>query len=404
MKIPSELCIKCKAADYLCGWYHERNSCRIPYCPLLAKLDVPSSVQSIGEDFAGPSSSVFIGRVGYPDVFVGPLAADFVVQEPSELFGQDYGKIISMRSSVLRSKNRQNIFSRASVVEKMQEIALAKKPADIEMQFKKKPVYRPTFSSITAPMGPSAILKKLTLQSNISISRKVEYVINDDLLATEQAKMLYRIGQDIYKITTILSAGILGLEENKKMIPTRYSITAVDDILCKNMLDDVRHFPQINECRVYSSEYLGNHFEILLMPGPWEYEGFESWAPGSFWAANLKNVITVEEYEPFGGRKSYADKQGGGYYAARFGIVEALWSMRKQARAIVFREISEKYIIPLGVWVVRETVRHAMQQQPKKFAALDEALKYLDTRLHIKTAHYRAKSRMLQQSRLSDFL
>ena len=111
----------------------------------------------------------------------------------------------------------------------------------------------------------------------------------------------------------------------------------------------------------------------------------------------------VEEYEPFKGRTSYADKEGGGYYAARLGVLEGLRKLKRRARVVVFREVYEGYTIPLGVWVVRETARNAFNGSPQKFATLKEALSHIDSKIRLPMSDYVKNSRILKQTRISDF-
>jgi hypothetical protein len=395
----ANLCLICKGGKALCG--HK-------VCPKLASMSIKPKVQGMDTDFFGPSISVFIGRYGYPDVFAGPMAT-FVPEEkynddPSTWFEMSYPDIVEMRSTLLRSKLKQNIFSRGKFVQENQELAMSVKPTDVEMEFYKKPVYRMSFSAMVQPMGPSANLKKLDITENPKIPKKVDYIVSDDLKAADASFELYKTEINTYKITTILSSGALGLEQNRKLVPTRWSITATDDIIAKNLIAGVKDFKSVNKYQVYESKNLDNHFVILLMPGNWEYEGFEAWAPGTVWSQGLKEAQVIEEYEPYAGRTKYADKQGGGYYAARIAVLEGLAEIRRQARVVVFREIQEGYIVPLGVWVVRETARNAFKNPKIEFDTQDEALKYIDSRLRLPVKKYIGQSRILRQKRLSDYL
>ena len=103
------------------------------------------------------------------------------------------------------------------------------------------------------------------------------------------------------------------------------------------------------------------------------------------------------------GRKKYAFSQSGGYYASRLGVVEGLNNMRKQARVVCFREIYEGYTVPMGVWVVRESVRNAMSQKPKKFNTLNEALIDINCRLRVSIREYMKKSMSFRQRKLGEF-
>ena len=398
MVSPANLCILCKGSRALCG--KER-------CPLYSKINIgPLVEKNVSKDFFGPSTNVFVGRIGYPRVSIGPLTAIEMktnIDSPGTWFGMEYGDIIELQSLLLRSKLRQDIRSRSRFVEENQELALASKPTDVEMRFTKKPIYNMSFSDMYQPMGPSASLEKMWIAENPKISNRVERIVRDEIKASEVSVMLYDLGQDVYKISSILSSGIMGMKERKKLVPTRWSITATDDMIFKNLVSEVKSFPSVNEYMIYSSNYLDNHFQILLMPGSWEYENFEAWAPGSMWSFNLKKTEIIEEYEPFKGRTRYADKEGGGYYAARLGVIESLHKMRRQARVVVFREIYEGYTVPLGVWQVRENVRNAFRQKPEKFATMNEALKHIDSKLRIPMEDYIKNSLMLKQKRISDF-
>ncbi len=400
MVSPARLCIICKGSRRLCGW-------RV--CPLYSRIQViPRIEHSLGKEFFGPSTSVFVGHNFYPNVYAGPLASlDSenleTIDSPQEWFGKPYGEIIRFRSLVLRSKSRENIFSRSKFVEQNQELALAKKPTDVELGFKKVPRVSFEFSDITQPMGPSGSLKKFRITENPKIPQRVEKIVRDEIKAREAVNLLYKKDTDVYKIITILSSGVLGLDQNKKMVPTRWSISGVHDMLANQLIKEIKQYQSISEFMVYSSEYLDNHFEILLMPGNWEFENFEAWSPGSSWSFNLKKTEILEEYEPYTGRNKYAELQGGGFYSSRLGVTEGLVKLRKQAKVVVFREIHEGYTIPLGCWQILENARNAFRQNCMKFDTKEEALKYIDSKIRLPIIEYLKQSVILKQKRLSDF-
>jgi len=398
MVSPARLCLMCKGGRQLCG--HSP-------CPLLPKFGVEKRLEGkMGREFFGPSYSVFVGRYGYPRVNVGPMVA---VEEkpgldsPNQWLDRDYGDIVELRSLLLRSKQREAVRSRSRLVLESQELVLASRPTDVEMAFKKDPVYRVSFSDVVQPMGPSALLDRMRVTENVHVPRKVDKIVSDELKASEQSYELYKTGQDVYKISAILSSGALGLEKNKKLVPTRWGITTSDSIIAKELMKNVREYPPINEHIVFESKHLDNHFVILMMPGSWEFENFEAWTPGSMWSQNLKKTEILEEYEPFKGRTKYAELEGGGYYASRIACVEKLHEMKRQARVVVFREIYEGYVVPLGVWVVRQTARSAYKNKPHKFATLKEALEHINKRLRLPVSEYRKQSKILGRKTLLDF-
>jgi len=395
------LCLECKGGRLLCG----RES-----CPLLAKIHFQSPIeQKLGKTLFGPSPpSLFVGWMGYPNVLVGPMASvdaenPQLLDNPAGWYGADFNDIIRMRSALVRSKSKEHIKSHSRLVSDVQELSLSVQSVDVELEFKHAPKYSLSFSPIQQPMGPAATLEKFTIAENTKIPLKAERIVRDDLKATESAALLYAKDFDIYYISKVLSAGVLGMNAGRKLVPTRWSITATDDILAKEMLKKIRQYSQISEYLVYSNTYLENHFEVLLMPGAWSFEQFEAWSPNTLWTLAMDKPTITQECESFEGRTKYAIKEGGGYYAGRFAVCEQLEKMKKQATAVIFREIYESYVMPVGVWEVRENVRHAFENKPRRFATMKDALADIRARLHLPLEEYLRKSALLRQRKLSDF-
>ncbi|MBN2330830.1 MAG: hypothetical protein JXC85_03370 [Candidatus Aenigmarchaeota archaeon] len=401
MVSPARMCLVCKGSRRLCG---------LSICPVMSRFSLKSKIgPSLKESFFGQTTSVFIGHYNYPNVFVGPLAPltsenISVIDDPSKWFGTSYSSLVEMRSSLLRSKEVSSVYSRARTIYDMQEIAMASRPPDVEMRFKGKPVYRVSFSDVTQPMGPTAKLLSFSLGQNVRVPARVEKVVSDDLKARDASFQLYLAGQDVYKISTILSSGALGVRENRKLVPTRWSITASQTTIADMLIGDVKKLRSVNDFTVFSSAYLDNHFVVLLMPGNWEFENFEAWAPGTPWSMNAKRTEVLGEYEPHGGRTSYAELQGGGFYASRLGVAEGLLKMRRQARVVVFREVHEGYVVPLGVWQVLENVRNAFRQRAEKFDTKEGALRHVDSLLRLPISDYVRQSVLLKQKRLEEFM
>lgn len=396
-----ELCLVCKGGRLLCG----RNT-----CPLLQKIKIQTPIkEKLSQEMFGPSPSIFVGWGNYPDISIGPMTAidpenAALLDDPSRWYGFDFDRIIEMRSLLVRSKKQQNIMERTKFIEKSQEIALSIKPIDVETEFKSRPSYKISFSPISQPMGPTAVIRDFRIAENPKIPIKVDAIVSDELKAVDATFQLYRKNFDVYYLTTVLSSGALGFEEHKKLVPTRWSITAIDDIIAKELMKEIRNFPVINEFLVYENTYLENHFEILMIPGKWEFEQFEAWDPKTLWTLAYDKPVIQEEHEGFKGRTTYATKEGGGYYAGRIAVTESLSRMKRQARVIIFREIYEGYIMPVGVWEVRENVRKALEKKPKKFNNLKEALNDIDSRLAIPIGEYVKRSEILKQRRIDEYL
>ncbi|MEM2675545.1 MAG: hypothetical protein QXT10_03495, partial [Candidatus Bathyarchaeia archaeon] len=228
-----------------------------------------------------------------------------------------------------------------------------------------------------------------------------------DLKAAEAVLELYQKGVLVTKIQRAFSVGAFGLERNRRLVPTRWSITAVDSIISKALMDKVKTFPEISEYRVYESRYLDNIFEVLMIPGKWSYESIEAWYPGTVWNPHGRNIVMYSDWEGYEGRTTYAEI-GGCYYAARLAVCEQLVKEQRQATVIVLREAHPGYIMPIGVWQVRENVRNAMRQKPYTFRTLEEALQFIAGRFQIPIQRWIMRSVLLKnalfQKRITDYL
>ncbi len=391
------LCAVCKGSRLLCG---------LKSCPILNAILRRQS--DLSEDFFGPSTSVFIGRMGYPQVGVGPLTVvqdhadlELSVAHPAEWLAVGIPKLVELRGATLRARKPEHIGAKSGFISDLRELAMAERPTDVELRFGSKPVFKFSFSEILPPTGATVRVENMRVVENPRIPKKVERIVTDDLKAVEAVNMLYDTGMDVYKLSEILSAGILGRNRSKKLVPTRWSITATDDIVFRYLASKLKEYPPLDSFLVYESVHLGNRFVILLLPSLFEFENFEIWFSGSVWSMGKSTIL--EEYEAYNGRKRYAADEGGGYYAARLAVAEALSRMGRQAGVVVFREIEPSYVLPLGVWVVRETMRDAFRRRAEKFQRLEEALTYINSRLISDIEVLKAKSRIIGQRRLDSY-
>lgn len=367
------------------------------------------------EDIAGMSPpSVFIGRIGYPNVYAGPLVPPIsedtsIYDLPEQWFRKSIDEIVGFRSMLVRGKHRvnvTNVLKAGKIMDATRDLALADASIDMELNLTKKPRGSIFMDDDVQPFGPSAPIRDMRV-GNARYEQNIEKAYYDtDLKSTNAVLELYDRGVIVTKIQKAFSVGAFGIEKNRMLVPTRWSITAVDDIISKSLREQVKTFPEINEYRVYESVYLDNVFEILMIPAQYSYESMEAWYPGTVWNPAGKNVAIFSDWEGNSGRTTYA-AIGGCYYSARLATCEQLLKERRQATVIVLREARPGYIMPIGVWQVRENVRNAMRQKPLLFNTLAESLQHISTRFEIPLGRWIRQSELLKralyQKRLSDF-
>ncbi|MCK4650291.1 hypothetical protein KAT36_03595 [Candidatus Pacearchaeota archaeon] len=415
------LCLRCKGKG-LCG----------KPCKILAKFIDNAPKPKL--HFSGKSApEIFVGRIGYPYINSGiltPSENDNISNFPSaeEWSKQNFSvaNILRLRGQLIYGKSKTHIKGNEKIKQVTQELALSSKPVSTEIFLKKKPTLQFTVDKIFQPMTNPAPIKKAILEENPHVPRKVDYLINDtDIKTTNAIQELYASNTKIDHLQKLLSIGLLGKKINRRMVPTRWSITATDDTISKQHLKKIRYFKQINQITLYSGNFLGNHIEALLLPGHFSFEAIETWISGSTYSesstheecnihtenkkqkTNHKTFSLIQDYESFSGRKAYASNVAGGYYAMRLPLTQHLIKIKRQTTVLIFREILPEYYAPLGVGIVRETARRTFANKPKHFDTVEDAFANISTRIQTPIKQINEKSWILnnynKQKSIFDF-
>jgi len=364
---------------------------------LTSKIQIKSV--SMGKEVEGSTPpSVFIGSWNYPKVFVGPMIApqhgDTTILDTPEYWipqKKTTEEILQYRLSLIRGKESVKVTDLDNkIVEKLQEIVLAKSSVESEAKFKHIPRGF-SLSDEHLPYGPSALLEDFSV-GNAYWDRKLEKVHYDtDRKAADAIIGLYEEGARFSQLQKALSVGAMGVAKKRKLVPTRWAITACDSILANHYIEQTRNFEIIENYEVFEFSSLNNYYAILLLPTAWQYEWMEA-----FLHVLGNEEVIFSDYETNRGKKEYSTV-GGCYYSCKFAIAEALARARRQAGAIVFREAYNGYV-PLGVFNVRENVRHAMKQRPSEFQSLRQALAYISSKLKLPLSRFVEKSTLLREA------
>jgi len=381
------LCIKCKGKG-LCG----------KPCKILSRFI--DSAPKIKKHFSGSTPpELFVGRAGYPNVFSGILSPNEkgeteIYSSPEEWVSKNLTieEVLSFRGKMIYTRQETNIKSTNLIQKTAQELALSSKPVSAEFFLKNPPRLEFTPSKVFSIMANPALLEKINLEENPKVEKKVDTLTSDyDVSAQNALNELYNSKIKVSHLTKLLSAGLLGIKIQRKLVPTRWAITAVDDTLSKMLMQKIKYYPEINEITLFHDEYNGNHYEFLLLPGNFSFEVIEAEAPGNVWNPSDKLEFT-QDYESFFGRKEYARNVTGAYYANRLSVCEFFEKIKKQAQVIVMREIREEYYAPLGVGILRELVRRAFSHTPEKPSTIEEAFYFISSRMKIPAEKFKSIS------------
>ncbi len=403
------ICLLCRGSKLLCGK---------PACPALmransiARLNLTRS--SLEVEGSSPPS-VFVGRMGYPRVSIGPMVPPLSgdtshMNDPSLWYRMQISEFVQMITSLFRGTfpatvNKPEEGGR--LLQELQELALSSRSPDTDVIFSRPLSAGISLSSDVQPFGPSAPLSKMQVSGTRSNLKLERAFYDEDLKAADAMWNIYRSGEPVQSIQRVLSLAMLGVANNRRLVPTRWSITAVDDTLGKRLRDRVIRYEQLGEFRLHYSRSMGNLYAVLLVPGFWSYELMEIFHSGSVWNPSGGEVAIAGDCEGTKERSSYASI-GGCYYSARLAVLEHLDAIRKCATVIVIREALPSYLLPVGVWTVREGIRDAMRSKPQTFSDMKSSLSALSELTKASMAIIIEESsllrRMIYQSRLTRFL
>jgi len=404
----TELCVKCKGR----GW------CGKP-CKIYSKIK--NFIPKTKKHFSGNSPpEIFVGKYNYPNIQAGILSPE-LHGDTSELSMPEVWheknlqipQILTNRSQLIYGKFKTTIKQsnqkKSKFTQLMQEISMTHKPVSTEFFLKKIPKMTLEINKYNATIGNPAQLKNARLQENIKIKPQIDYLTSDtDCKSATAIKELHKSKIQTSQIIKILSAGLLGTQTKRKLVPTRWAITATDDTISKEMLKKIKYYPEINEITLFHGDYIGNHYEFLLLPDKFSFEVIEAYMSGSVWNPFSSNIHFAQDFERFSNRKKYASNVTGAYYTARLAVAEYLEKIKHQAYVIIFREERPEYNAPLGVGILRQLARKAFEQKPEIFNTTSEALQEMQSRMIMPIQEFIQKSILLKeykmQTRLNKWL
>ena len=320
--------------------------------------------------------SVFVGRYGYPKVSIGPMVpADIhgntsILDSPEGWVGKTLQEILNYRLSLVRGLNsiRINDLDNKFILT-LQELTMSSKPAESELNFHKIPTFHQSLllsnqnndlNKEFTPFGPQAEIKSFKLSYNTSTNKKIDNLYSDNTVKANDAIIdLYNNGIEISQINKVLSLGMLGRKNKRHLVPTRWSISATDDIISLHLVKNIELYQSIDKFEVIRYNHFSNYYSIIFIPSDvWSFEMVEAWYDQN---NNANKFFLESDYEDATGLDHYP-RIAGAYFAAKLGILEYLSSYRKRkCSVLVFREIRPEYLVPLGVWQIREGIREALR-------------------------------------------
>jgi len=361
-----------------------------------------SNVFSSDEITGSSPPSVFVGSYGYPKVGIGPMLPPIhgdttLLDSPERWHGKNLEEIVNYRLNLVRGIQKTGVDQTdGRFIENLQELAMSSGSIDSEMQFIKTPMPHAFVDEQNAPFGPIGEIKSAKFSPNSAIKPIENAYYDNDLKAEDAVMTLYNSGIELSKIQKCFSIGMFG--KNRKLVPTKWSITATDQIVSNNLMVKILEYDIIDSFNVFHFNHLGNLFSVILFPHRWIFEMQEAWHDND-------SVGFGSDYEKSQGI-DHEPSIAGAYFAGKLAVTEYLEKIQRQSGIMIFREIQPEYAVPVGVWQVREGIRQAMKTLPQEAHSLNDAIILATKKMSISKNEWLLHGNMLnllKQSSISDF-
>jgi DNA repair protein NreA len=316
--------------------------------------------------------SVFVGQYGYPKVSIGPMVPHIhgntsILDSPERWVGKTLQEILNFRLSLVRGSNSIKIDDLDNrFILSLHELIMSSKPAESELLFHNKPLFYQSLISENnnlntefTPFGPQGEIKSFKISSSTSTNKKIEYLYSDkQIKATDAIIELYKNSIEVSQINKVLSLGMLGKKNKRHLVPTRWSISATDDIISSYLVKQIELYPSVDSFNVIQYNHFSNYYSIIFIPSEvWSFEMVEAWYDKD----NEKKFFLESDCEVAYSGLDHYPRIAGAYFAAKLAVLEYLIAKKRKCSVLILREIRPEYLVPLGVWQIREGIREALR-------------------------------------------
>jgi len=168
---------------------------------------------------------VFIGRFGYPKVFVGPMVPPIsgdteILDTPEWWMGKGFDEIVDFRYSLLRGYSKASVFDAnegGRLIETLQDVAMMTRPVDAELILLRPPRKILDLREDSQPFGPIAPLASFQTGNSTADNRIQKAFYDGDLPADDAVLQLYRKGVLVTRIQRAFSLGMFGENKRRKL-------------------------------------------------------------------------------------------------------------------------------------------------------------------------------------------
>jgi hypothetical protein len=329
--------------------------------------------------FSPPGISVEAAK--YPILKAGILASTepseylSIFDHPESWMGLDREAIKSMRRQLFRFTVPINArtLEPSRFVEALQTIALSVSPVAIEIETASLPPRGLYQLGGQLPAGSSVEVNFLDIVSDPEISRVAKRITELDIPASEAVWKLLDYDYSLDQVARMMSVGLLGRLDNRRLVPTRGAYKAIIDAYISRALIELTDKSSSSIFRIGSAETHNENFTVLVQPGDSKVDYFriERTQQGFQRDVSLEGVknITIDSKTSV-----FADH-------ARFSAYENLIKHGESGHVTIFHYARNNGNNVLGPWIVRAGVNAALESEQLILDTKENALLVLDSLL-----------------------
>jgi hypothetical protein len=258
-------------------------------------------------------------------------------------------------------------------VDNLQRIALSVSPVALNVEATTLPPRDITMRSGSLPSSPEVHIDSLEIISKPEVSKVAEKISEQDIPASEGILRLLDYDYSIEQVTRLLSVGLLGRHENRRLLPTRNASRVVADTLSAHVKTMFANREGEKEYRIHISRPLGELMVVVTRPGRPDLDYFRI---ERYRGATNKGFSSADKGIGSSDARieSYAS-------AARLAAMQNMWKTRRGMRVTVFHLSNNKRNQILNGWIPRAGVSAALQGDYTELHSYTETINVLDALL-----------------------
>jgi len=324
---------------------------------------------------------VYIESEKYPRLRAGILAtphpSEFIsiYDHPEAWMGLNRDAILSMRRNLyyFSLPVDARTMTPRHTVGTLQRIALSVSPVALNVEATTLPPRDLVMRPGSLPSSPEVHTDSIEVISKPEVSKVAEKVSEKDMPASEGILSLLDYDYSIEQVTRLLSLGLLGKHENRRLLPTSNASRVVADTVSAHVKNMFAGTEDKDEYRIHISRPLGEVMVVLARPGRpsidyFRIERYQGVTKRSF-SSNEKAIGASDTKTA-----SYAN-------AAELSAMQHMWKTKRGMRITVFHLSNNKRNQILNGWIPRAGVSAALDGDYTKLDTYAETLTVLDALL-----------------------